>query len=60
MLEIDLDELSDFDEDLANAIRANVIRYQRLMATVMDDLIPKYRSIENPPIKDILGMDYNF
>ena len=31
MMEIDLDELTDFDEDLADAIRQNVIRYQRLM-----------------------------
>ena len=54
MLDIDLDELADFDEDLADAIRSNVIRYQRLMATAMDELIPKYRSVDSPPIKDIL------
>lgn len=54
MMDIDLDELTDFDEDLGNAIRNNVIRYERLMAAALDELIPKYRSIESPPVKDIL------
>ena len=31
-----------------------MIRYQRLMSSALDDLIPKYRSVEDPPIKDIL------
>ena len=31
-MEIDLDELADFDEDLADAVRTNVIRYQRLIS----------------------------
>ena len=50
-MEIDLDELTDFDEDLANAVRSNVIRYQRLVSSALDDLIPKYRSVEHPPVK---------
>ena len=53
-MEIDLDELSDFDEDLADAVRSNVIRYQRLISSALDELIPKYRSVEHPPAKDIL------
>ena len=53
-MEIDLDELSDFDEELADAVRSNVIRYQRLIASALDELIPKYRSVEHPPAKDIL------
>ena len=50
-MEIDLDELADFDEDLAEAVRGNIIRYQRLIASALDDLIPKYRSVEHPPVK---------
>lgn len=53
-MEIDLDELTDFDEDLAAAVRSNVIRYQRLISAALDELIPKYRSVEHPPVKDIL------
>merc|ERR1711892_1254510 len=49
-LEIDLDELADFDEDLAEAVRGNIIRYQRLISSALDDLIPKYRSVEHPPL----------
>jgi len=56
-VEIDLDEVAEFDEDLASAIRANTIRYQRLLSSTLDELIPKYRSVANPPVKDILGIN---
>ena len=54
-VEIDLEEVAEFDEDLARAIRSNTIRYQRLLSSTLDELIPKYRSVQNPPVKDILG-----
>jgi len=53
-VEIDLEEVAEFDEDLASAIRVNTIRYQRLLSSTLDELIPKYRSVANPPVKDIL------
>ena len=34
----DLEALLDYDEDLAHAVRSNVIRYQRLVSIAMDDL----------------------
>ena len=59
-MEIDLEELTDFDEDLADAVRTNVIRYQRLISAALDELIPKYRSVEHPPVKDLVIFCRNF
>ena len=57
-VEIDLEEVAEFDEDLARAIRTNTIRYQRLLSSTLDELIPKYRSVQNSPVKDILGSNF--
>ena len=45
---IDLDDVAEFDEDLALAIRENTRRYNVLMADVIESLLPDYKEKEVP------------
>ena len=45
-IHIDLDDVAEFDEELAAAIRENTRRYNVLMADVIEDLLPDYKTKE--------------
>jgi len=55
---IDLDQVAEYDEDLAEAIRSNTRRYVQLLEEVIDELIPTYKERE-PAAKDILDIYIN-
>jgi len=55
---IDLDEVAEFDEDLAEAIRGNTRRYVLLLEEAIDELIPNYKERE-PISKDALDVYIN-
>ena len=42
-LVIDLDDLEQFDPDLAEAVQENTRRYVQLFADVVQDLLPGYK-----------------
>ena len=46
VIRISLDDLWDFNEDLTIAIELNTVRFQKLFAEVIDDLILDYREGE--------------
>ena len=52
---IDLDDVAEFDEELAEAIRENTRRYNVLVADVIESLLPDYKERE-VPAKDALDV----
>jgi len=54
-LVLDLDDVAEFDTDLAAAIRGNTRRYVMLAEEVVDELIPEYKERE-PTAKDALDV----
>ncbi|CAI2738176.1 unnamed protein product, partial [Dicrocoelium dendriticum] len=54
-LYISLSDLSDHSVELAEAVEANVLRYQKLFAEVVDRLLPDYRTSELVP-QDVLDI----
>lgn len=52
---IDLDDVAEFDEELAEAIRENTRRYNVLVADVIESLLPDYKEKE-VPAKDALDV----
>jgi len=54
-LVIDLDDVAQYDEDLANSIRDNTRRYNMLVSDVVEGLLPEYRTKEVPS-KDALDV----
>jgi len=45
-LTIDLDDLSDFDPELEEAVRENTRRYSELFADVVHEILPNYKERE--------------
>nr|CAB3263696.1 DNA replication licensing factor mcm7-B [Phallusia mammillata] len=45
-LTVDLDDLQEFDADLAENVVQNTLRYQRLFADVIEELLPDYKERE--------------
>jgi len=54
-LTVDLDDVAEFDPDLAEAVRGNTRRYVMLLEDVVDELIPEYKERE-PTVKDALDV----
>ena len=54
-LSIDLDDVAEFDADLAQEIRGNTRRYVLLMQEAIEELIPNYKEREAIP-KDALDI----
>jgi len=54
-LEIDLDDIAQEDEDLANSIRDNTRRYNLLVAEVVESLLPEYKT-KDVPSRDALDV----
>jgi len=52
---LDLDDVAEFDPDLAAAIAGNTRRYVMLTEDVVDELIPQYKEVE-PTAKDALDV----
>ncbi|KAF0312079.1 DNA replication licensing factor Mcm7 [Amphibalanus amphitrite] len=48
LLTIDLDDVDSFDQELAEAVVENARRYTALMSDVVADLLPEYRTREEP------------
>ncbi len=46
MIRIFLDDVWDSNEDLTKAIEMNAVRYQKLFAEAIDDLLPEFREGE--------------
>lgn len=57
-LTVDLDDVAEFDPDLAEAIRINTRRYIQLLEDVIDEQIPNYKERE-PAAKDALDVYIN-
>ncbi|XP_023319814.1 DNA replication licensing factor mcm7 [Eurytemora carolleeae] len=57
-LVLDLDDVAEFDQDLAEAVRGNTRRYVSLVEDVIDTLIPEYKERE-PAAKDVLDVYIN-
>jgi len=55
---VDLDDVADYDQDLATAIKENTRRYIQLLEEVIDELIPSYKEKE-PAAKDALDVYLN-
>jgi len=56
-LTIDLDDVAQFDDDLAEAIRENSRRYNLLVAAVIESLLPEYKDSERQvPARDALDV----
>ena len=47
-IHIDLDDVAEHDEDLADAIRENTRRYNMLAAEIIESLLPDYKEREVP------------
>lgn len=45
---VELDDLHDFNEDLADAVIGNTRRYTSLVSDVIFDLLPQYKEREVP------------
>lgn len=45
-LSVELDDLQEFDADLAESVQQNTLRYQRLFADVVEELLPDYKERE--------------
>ena len=43
---IDLDDLAEYDTDLAEAVSQNTRRYVNMIADIVESLIPEYRTRE--------------
>ena len=54
-LHIDLDDVAEQDEDLAEAIRENTRRYNMLAAEVIESLLPDYKE-RDVPARDALDV----
>lgn len=54
-LQIDLDDVADFDSDLASEIVNNTLRYQKLFADVTEKLLPEYKE-RDVTFKDLLDV----
>ncbi|KAI6660441.1 DNA replication licensing factor MCM7 [Oopsacas minuta] len=52
---IDLDDVSEFDVELADAIRQNACRYQQLFSEVVFEMLPELKTRDVPP-KDALDV----
>jgi len=52
---IDLDDVKEFDEELADFICQNSLRYQKLFSEAIEDLLPQYKEHE-PSFKDLLDV----
>lgn len=57
-LTINLDDLAEFDEELAVAVQENTRRYNMLAADAVWDLLPDYRE-NDPPARDALDVYIN-
>lgn len=55
---INLDDVAEFDEDLAEAIQSNTRRYNMLAADAVWDLLPDYKE-HDPPARDALDVYIN-
>jgi len=56
-LTVDLDDVAQFDEDLADSIRDNTRRYNMLMADVIESLLPEYKDADREvPARDSLDV----
>ena len=45
-LTVNLDDLQNYDADLAENVVENTLRYQRLFADVVEELLPDYKERE--------------
>ena len=54
-IHIDLDDVAEQDEDLAEAIRENTRRYNMLAAEVIESLLPDYKE-RDVPARDALDV----
>lgn len=52
---INLDDVAEFDQELAEEIRGNTRRYVMLMQEAIDELIPNYKERDSIP-KDALDI----
>lgn len=43
---VDLDDLQEFDAELAENVVQNTLRYQRIFADVIEELLPDYEERE--------------
>lgn len=57
-LTINLDDLAEFDEELAQSVQENTRRYNMLAADAVWDLLPDYRE-NDPPARDALDVYIN-
>lgn len=46
VLYISLDDVAEHSSDLANAIECNAVRYTKIFAEVIDDLLPDFRTVD--------------
>lgn len=52
---IDLDDVQDYNPDLAESLVGNTLRYQRIFADAIDELLPEYKE-RDPTFKDALDV----
>lgn len=52
---IELDDVSDYDADLGEAVLENSKRYERMFADVVQEMLPEYKQRE-PSVKDSLDV----
>uniref|UniRef100_A0A095BWP6 DNA replication licensing factor MCM7 n=1 Tax=Schistosoma haematobium TaxID=6185 RepID=A0A095BWP6_SCHHA len=55
VLYISLDDVAEHSSDLANAIECNAVRYTKIFAEVIDDLLPDFRTVDFVP-QDVLDI----
>ncbi|VDO78337.1 unnamed protein product [Schistosoma curassoni] len=55
VLYISLDDVAEHSSDLANAIECNAVRYTKIFAEVIDDLLPDFRTVDLVP-QDVLDI----
>ncbi|KAL5965951.1 DNA replication licensing factor mcm7-A [Taenia solium] len=55
VIRIFLDDLWDVNEDLTTAVELNTVRFQKLFAEAIDDLLPDYREGDSQ-IRDVLDI----
>ncbi|KAL5107545.1 DNA replication licensing factor mcm7-A [Taenia crassiceps] len=55
VIRISLDDLWDVNEDLTTAVELNTVRFQKLFAEAIDDLLPDYREGDSQ-IRDVLDI----
>lgn len=55
-LTIELDDVSEFDEDLSQAIASNTQRYIGIFSDTVSELIPDFQDNETSLIKDTLDV----